>query len=111
MYGPPHPCKALERSDDDSLLKCIRPLASGLLLQPGLDEIRVHGSQINTAGTRPTFPERAYGAPIDCLVITILEPRNLSASQLSDPIAPSASDRSARSALTATAGQYWERAG
>ena len=29
-------------SDLDSLRKCIRPLASGLLLQPGHDEIRAH---------------------------------------------------------------------
>ena len=35
------------RSDDGSPPKCIRPLASGLLLQPGHDEIRAHGSQIN----------------------------------------------------------------
>jgi putative transposase len=28
-----------------SLHKCIRPLASGLLLQPGHDEIRTQGSQ------------------------------------------------------------------
>ena len=34
-------------SDDDSSRKCIRPLASGLLLQPGHDEIRAHRSQIN----------------------------------------------------------------
>jgi transposase-like protein len=31
-------------SDLDSLRKCIRPLASGLLLQPGHDEIRAHRS-------------------------------------------------------------------
>jgi putative transposase len=47
MYGPPRPCKARGRSDEDSLLKCIRPLASGLLLQPGHDEIRARRSQIN----------------------------------------------------------------
>ena len=29
-------------SDEDSLHKCIRPLASGLRLQPGHDEIRAH---------------------------------------------------------------------
>jgi len=32
-------------SDEDSLRKCIRPLASELLLQPGHDEIRAHRSQ------------------------------------------------------------------
>ncbi len=36
------PCKVLDRFDDFSLHKCIRPLASGLLLQPGHDEIRAH---------------------------------------------------------------------
>jgi hypothetical protein len=39
MYGPPRPCKGLGRMDGNSLRKCIRPLASGLLLQPGHDEI------------------------------------------------------------------------
>src|SRR5687767_592412 len=34
-------------SDGDSSPKCIRPLASGLRLQPGHDEIRAHRSQIN----------------------------------------------------------------
>ena len=37
MYGPPRPCKARSCSDESSLHKCIRPLASGLLLQPGHD--------------------------------------------------------------------------
>ena len=32
-------------SDEDSLRKCIRPLASELLLQPGHDEIRAQRSQ------------------------------------------------------------------
>jgi len=40
MYGPPRRCKALWVLTFDSLRKCIRPLASGLLLQPGHDEIR-----------------------------------------------------------------------
>ena len=39
MYGPPRPRKCLGRMDGNSLRKCIRPLASGLLLQPGHDEI------------------------------------------------------------------------
>ena len=34
------------KPDVDSPLKCIRPLASGLLLQPGHDEIRAYRSQI-----------------------------------------------------------------
>ena len=47
MYDLPRPGKGLGRSDDGSPPKCIRPLASGLLLQPGHDEIRAHRSQIN----------------------------------------------------------------
>lgn len=39
MYGPPPPCKGHGRMDGNSLRKCIRPLASGLLLQPDHDEI------------------------------------------------------------------------
>ena len=46
MYGPPRSCKAEELSNGRSLRKCIRPLASGLLLQPGHDEIRARRSQI-----------------------------------------------------------------
>lgn len=47
MYDLPRPGKVRGRSDDGSPPKCIRPLASGLLLQPGHDEIRAQGSQIN----------------------------------------------------------------
>jgi transposase len=50
------------------LSKCIRPLASGLLLQPGHDEIRAHRSQLKRSCIG-TFFDRAYDAPIDCLVI------------------------------------------
>jgi len=46
MYGLPRPCKDFGRSDKHSLLKCIRPLASGLRLQPGHDEIRTRRSQL-----------------------------------------------------------------
>ncbi len=42
-------------SGDDSSLKCIRPLASELLLQPGHDEIRAHRSQINGSCTGTLF--------------------------------------------------------
>ena len=69
MYGPPRPCKSRGRSDLDSLPKCIRPLASGLLLQPGHDEIRALRSHIMVRA-RARFFARAYDAPIDCLVIT-----------------------------------------
>ncbi len=70
----PRPCKVLGRDDEDSLRKCIRPLASELLLQSGHDEIRAHRSQIMVrAGAR--FFGRAYDTPIGCLVI-FLEPRN-----------------------------------
>ena len=37
------------------LRKCIRPLASGLRLQPGHDEIRAHRSQINGSCTGTLF--------------------------------------------------------
>ena len=43
MYGPPRCCKALV-DERCSLHKCIRPLASGLMLQPGHDEIRTRRS-------------------------------------------------------------------
>ena len=41
--------------DGTSLHKCIRPLASGPLLRPGLDEIRAPRSQINASGLLPAF--------------------------------------------------------
>jgi hypothetical protein len=47
MYDLPRPGKGRGRSDDGSPPKCIRPLASELLLQLGHDEIRAHRSQIN----------------------------------------------------------------
>ncbi len=69
MYDLPRPGKGLGRSDDGSPPKCIRPLASELLLQPGHDEIRAHRSHIIVrAGAR--FLDRVYAAPIDCFVIT-----------------------------------------
>ena len=45
MYGPPRRCKAFRSAVGSSLRKCIRPLASKLLLQPGHDEMRAHRSQ------------------------------------------------------------------
>jgi putative transposase len=54
MYDLPRPGKARIRSDDGSPPKCIRPLASGLRLRPGHDEIRAHRSQIN-GSCRSTF--------------------------------------------------------
>jgi len=54
MYDLPHPGKGRCRSDEGSPPKCIRPLASGLLLQPGHDEIRALRSQIN-GSCRSTF--------------------------------------------------------
>ena len=70
MYDLPRPGKARDRSDDGSSPKCIRPLASELLLQPGHDEIRAHGSQINGSCRGARFFARAYDAPINCFVIT-----------------------------------------
>ena len=39
--------RSLNGGNESSLPKCIRPLASGLRLQPGQDEIRAHRSWIN----------------------------------------------------------------
>ena len=76
MYDLPRPGKGLGRSDDGSPPKCIRPLASGLLLQPGHDEIRALRSQINGSCRSTLFcPEltmrRSTVSP------SFLEPRNL----------------------------------
>ena len=71
MYGPPRPCKGFDGPDGSSLHKCIRPLASGLLLQSVHDEIRAHRSRITGWGAKPAFLPRAYAALINCLVITI----------------------------------------
>ena len=49
-----------------SLRKCIRPLASGLLLQPGHDEMRAHRSQKWYEQKEARFFDRAYDAPINC---------------------------------------------
>ena len=54
---------------ESSLRKCIRPLASGLLLQPGHDESCTHRSQLSTPGSLPAFADRAYDTPINALVI------------------------------------------
>jgi len=51
-------------------------------LQPGDDEIRAHRSQIMVRAEARFF-DRAYGAPIGCLVIPF-EPRNLLAKPLCD---------------------------
>jgi putative transposase len=53
MYDPPCPCKI--GVDGASLHKCIRPLASGPLLRPGLDEIRAPRSQIMLRAFCPLF--------------------------------------------------------
>jgi putative transposase len=54
MYDLPCPSKGRVHVDDGSPPKCIRPLASGLLLQPGHDEIRAHRSHI-TSSCRSTL--------------------------------------------------------
>lgn len=54
---------------ESSMRKCIRPLASGLRLQPGHDEICTRRSQLNTPGKLPAFAYRAYDTSIDFLVI------------------------------------------
>ena len=58
MYGPPRRCKDLwSILTIDSLRKCIRPLASGLLLQPGHDEIRARRFHKACSGRPPAFGE------------------------------------------------------
>jgi len=47
----------LEQLGDRQLRKCIRPLASGLLLQPGHDEIHTHRSHKAGSGTKPAFDD------------------------------------------------------
>ena len=48
--------------DDNSLRKCIRPLASELLLQLGQDVIRASLFQIATSGTRLAFEQDLQNA-------------------------------------------------
>ena len=55
---------------NDSLRKCIQPLARELLLQPGHDEVHTHRSHKAGPGTEPAFSDRAYGTLIRGLVIT-----------------------------------------
>ena len=66
MYGPPRRCKAFRSAVGSSLRKCIRPLASKLLLQPGHDEMRAHRSQQMVRAQEARFFDRAYDAPINC---------------------------------------------
>ena len=81
MYDLPRPGKARIRSDDGSPPKCIRPLASGLRLRPGHDEIRAHRSQIN-GSCRSTFFLELTMRRFGYFVITIPSP-------LSVPVPPS----------------------
>jgi hypothetical protein len=57
MYGQPRLRNSIGRDNENSLRKCIRPLASELLLQPGHDEIRATFLQ-TLLGLKPDFPER-----------------------------------------------------
>lgn len=70
----------------------MRPLASGLLLQAGHNEIRAHAFPMKVWGTKPAFLHRAYGMLIHCFVITIA---NLA-------IEPEASGKGGISAFVAT---------
>lgn len=70
----------------------MRPLASGLLLQAGHNEIRAHAFPMKVWGTKPAFLHRAYGMLIHCFVITIA---NLA-------IEPEASGKRGISAFVAT---------
>jgi putative transposase len=66
MYGLPRRCKVFRSAVRSSLRKCIRPLASELLLQPGHDEMRAHRSQKMVRAKGARFFDRAYDAPINC---------------------------------------------
>ena len=66
MYGPPRRCKVFRSAVRSSLRKCIRPLASRLLLQPGHDEMRAHRSQQMVRAQGARFFDRAYDAPVNC---------------------------------------------
>jgi hypothetical protein len=81
MYGPLRLCKAFGADDIDSLLKCIRPLASELRLQPGHDEIRTLRSHILAAGAGPDFPE-GLTKRRSTVSSSLLEPRKLDLDQL-----------------------------
>ena len=77
MYGPPRRCKDLwSILTIDSLRKCIRPLASGLLLQPGHDEICARRFHKACSGTKPAFSE-GFTACRSTVSSSLLEPRNL----------------------------------
>jgi len=58
-------------NDENSLRKCIRPLASQGRLPSGHDEMRAHGSYQTAAGCKPVFGCQAYRTPIDCFVILV----------------------------------------
>jgi hypothetical protein len=59
-------CKVFRSAVRSSLRKCIRPLASKLLLQPGHDEMRAHRFQQMVRAQGARFFDRAYDAPINC---------------------------------------------
>jgi len=54
---------------ENSLRKCIRPLASEERLLPGHDEMRACGSYQTWYGLEASFRRQAYRMPIDCFVI------------------------------------------
>ena len=54
---------------ENSLRKCIRPLASEERLLPGHDEMRACGSYQTWYGLKARFRRQAYRMPIDCFVI------------------------------------------
>ena len=66
------PLQGFRSAVGSSLRKCIRPLASGLLLQPGRDVMRAHRSQQMVRAQEARFFDRAYDAPINCSDISPL---------------------------------------
>ncbi|MGY3134125.1 hypothetical protein ACVWZM_004807 [Bradyrhizobium sp. USDA 4501] len=69
MYGPLRPCKPVRSRNEHSLLKCIRPLASELRLQPGQDEIRARCSWIASSCWSTLSAGRLTVRRINVLVI------------------------------------------
>ncbi|MGY4298525.1 hypothetical protein ACVWXN_006620 [Bradyrhizobium sp. i1.4.4] len=69
MYDPPRPCKGRFDQDDAVCTNVSGLLQVGRCCGQAMMRSACR-SQINGPGSKPAFLHRAYGAPIDCLVIT-----------------------------------------